>query len=92
MSNDDSTTGSGDGGTLGTPTTDNIEDVPSNDEDAMVISGGGVADTTLGDRDAAAMPGPRQDDPAGGGRLRTPTIAVGLLILAAFVLLMYLLG
>jgi hypothetical protein len=45
---DDPGTGSGDGGTLGTPTTDNVEDVPSNDEDSYVVSGGGVADTARG--------------------------------------------
>lgn len=89
---DDPTTGTGDGGTLGVPTTDNVEDVPSNDGDAMVVSGGGVADTSQADRDAAARPGPREPDPVGGGRLRTPNVAVGLLVFAAFVLLLYLLA
>jgi hypothetical protein len=88
----DPVTGSGDGGTLGTPTTDNVEDVPSNDEDSYVVSGGGVADTAAVDRDAAARPGPRENAPTGDGRMRTPTIAVGLLVLAGFVLLMYLLA
>lgn len=92
MSADDPTTGSGDGGPLGTPTTDNIEDVPSNDEDAMVVSGGGVADTAQADRDAAARPGPRNPDPVSGRRMRTPNIAIGLLIFAAFVVLMYVLA
>ena len=49
----DSTTGSGDGGTLGTPTTDTVEDVPSNDDDSMVVSGGGVADASEDDVTAA---------------------------------------
>ena len=49
----DSTTGSGDGGTLGTPTTDTVEDVPSNDDDNMVVSGGGVADASEDDATAA---------------------------------------
>jgi hypothetical protein len=89
---EDPSTGSGDGGTLGTPTTDNIEDVPSNDGDRMVVSGGGVADSSHADRDGAARPGPRRAGADGRGPMRTPTIAVGLLILAAFVLLMYLLG
>lgn len=89
---DDPSTGSGDGGTLGTPTTDNIEDVPSNDGDRMVVSGGGVADTSEADRDAASRPGPRQSSPTGRGPMRTPTIAVGLVLLALFVLAMYLLS
>ena len=38
--------GSGDGGTLGTPTSDTKEAPPSADQDTnMVVSGGGVADT-----------------------------------------------
>jgi hypothetical protein len=89
---EDPTTGSGDGGPLGTPTTDNVEDVPGNDGDAMVVSGGGVADTSRVDRDAAARPGPRDGVGSTSGPFRTPTLAVGLLVLAAFVLLMYLLG
>ena len=89
---DDPSTGSGDGGTLGTPTTDNVEDVPSNDGDNLVVSGGGVADTSQADRDASARPGPRAEDPATGGRMRTPNVVVGLLIFAAFVLLLYLLA
>jgi hypothetical protein len=53
---DDPSTGSGRGGDLGTPSHDLVEDVPSNDEDSMVVSGGGVADasedeaTATGDR------------------------------------------
>lgn len=90
---DDPTTGSGDGGTLGTPTTDNVEDVPSNDGDNLVVSGGGVADTSQADRDASARPGPRAgDDVAADGRGRTPNVVIGLLVLAAFLLLMYLLA
>lgn len=45
--------GSGDGGTLGTPTTDLVEDVPSNDDSNMVVSGGGVADASEDDASAA---------------------------------------
>ena len=50
---DDPSTGSGRGGTLGTPTSDNVEDVPSNDDDNMVVSGGGVADASEDDAAAA---------------------------------------
>ena len=89
---DDPTTGSGDGGTLGTPTTDNVEDVPSNDSDNVIVSGGGVADTSQADRDASARPGPRADDPTSGSRLRTPNVAVGLLVFAAFIVLMFVLA
>jgi hypothetical protein len=46
------TTGSGRGGTLGTPSTDNRQDVPSSDDETMVVSGGGVADAA--DEDATA--------------------------------------
>jgi hypothetical protein len=49
---DDPSTGSGEGGTLGTPASDNTEDVPSSDDETMVVSGGGVADTS--EEDAAA--------------------------------------
>ena len=42
----DPSTGSGDGGTLGTPTTDEKGDSPSNDDANMVVSGGGVANTS----------------------------------------------
>ena len=38
--------GSGDGGTLGTPTTDTTEAPPGDDANTMVVSGGGVADTS----------------------------------------------
>jgi hypothetical protein len=51
--NDDPSTGSGDGGTLGAPKTDNTEDVPSSDDETMVVSGGGVADTSEDDAAAA---------------------------------------
>lgn len=44
--------GSGDGGTLGTPSPAPVEDVPGNDDATMVVSGGGVADTS--DEDASA--------------------------------------
>lgn len=41
---DDDPSGSGDGGTLGTPTSDTKETPTSSDEDEnMVVSGGGVA-------------------------------------------------
>lgn len=55
---DDPSTGSGDGGTLGTPSTDTEgkADVPSNDDANMVVSGGGVANT---DEDDAAAAGDR---------------------------------
>lgn len=90
---DDPTTGSGDGGTLGTPTTDNVEDVPGNDDDNMVVSGGGVADTSQADRDASARPGARaSDDVTADGRGRTPNVVIGLVVFAAFVLLIYLLA
>lgn len=90
---DDSTTGSGDGGTLGTPTTDNTEDVPSNTSDTSVVSGGGVADTSQADRDDAARPGLRAGgDQVGGRTSRTPNVIVGLIVIAAFLLLLYLLA
>ena len=50
---DDPSTGSGDGGTLGTPSTDLVEDVPSSDDENMVVSGGGVADASEDDASAA---------------------------------------
>jgi len=53
----DSGAGSGDGGTLGTPGTDGVEDVPSNDDANMVVSGGGVADTSEDDASAAGERG-----------------------------------
>ena len=46
-------TGSGRGGDLGTPSHDAVEDVPSNDDDSMVVSGGGVADASEDDVTAA---------------------------------------
>jgi len=55
--NDDPSTGSGQGGTLGTPSTDGVEDVPSNDDSAMVVSGGGVADASEDDASAAGERG-----------------------------------
>ena len=48
----DAGAGSGDGGTLGTPSLAPVEDVPGNDDANMVVSGGGVADTS--EEDAAA--------------------------------------
>ena len=53
----DAGAGSGDGGTLGTPGTDSVEDVPSNDDANMVVSGGGVADTSEDDASAAGERG-----------------------------------
>lgn len=44
--------GSGRGGDLGTPSHDTVEDVPSNDDATMVVSGGGVADTSEDDATA----------------------------------------
>lgn len=38
--------GSGDGGTLGTPSSDTVEAPPGDDGNSMVVSGGGVADTS----------------------------------------------
>ena len=49
----DPSTGSGDGGTLGTPGLPPTEDVPGNDDTDMVVSGGGVADTSEDDATAA---------------------------------------
>lgn len=49
--------GTGDGGTLGTPTLDTKEEPPGVSDDAMVVSGGGVADT--GAEDGAAAAGER---------------------------------
>ncbi len=53
----DAGAGSGDGGTLGTPGTDGIEDVPSNDDATMVVSGGGTADASEDDASAAGERG-----------------------------------
>ena len=50
---DDPDTGSGKGGTLGTPTTDTKMSPPGED-DNMVVSGGGVADTAEEDGATAA--------------------------------------
>jgi hypothetical protein len=44
--------GSGDGGTLGTPSTDVVEDPAGGTQEGMVVSGGGVADP--GEDDATA--------------------------------------
>lgn len=54
---DDPSTGSGDGGTLGTPTTDSKETPPGDDDNTMVVSGGGVANT--GDEGSATATGDR---------------------------------
>lgn len=43
--------GSGGGGTLGTPSTDTVEDVAGGTQEGMVVSGGGVADTSADDED-----------------------------------------
>ena len=88
----DPSTGSGDGGTLGTPTTDNVEDVPSNDGANMVVSGGGVADTSQADREATSRPGLRETESVGDGRGRTPAVLIGLAIFAIFLILLYVLG
>ena len=49
--------GSGDGGTLGTPTLDTVEEPPGSDGDGMVVSGGGLADA--GREDSATGAGDR---------------------------------
>ena len=54
---DHSGTGSGRGGDLGTPTHDTVEDVPGNDDDNMVVSGGGVANPSEDDGTAAGERG-----------------------------------
>ena len=54
---DDATTGSGRGGDLGTPSHDTVEDVPSNDDDTMVVSGGDIADASADDASAAGERG-----------------------------------
>ena len=51
----DAGAGSGDGGTLGTPTHDQVEDVAGGAQEGMVVSGGGVADPSADDG------GPRTD-------------------------------
>lgn len=51
--NEQPATGSGRGGDLGTPTHDTVADVPSNDDDTMVVSGGGLADASEADASAA---------------------------------------
>ena len=47
--------GSGDGGTLGTPGTDTVEEPAGGTQEGMVVSGGGLADTSADDG------GPRTD-------------------------------
>lgn len=49
----DDETGSGDGGTLGTPTSD-TKMAPPGEDDKMVVSGGGVADAAEEDGATAA--------------------------------------
>ena len=53
----DAGAGSGDGGTLGTPSHDEKGDSPSNDDATMVVSGGGVADTSEDEATAAGERG-----------------------------------
>ena len=53
----DSNTGSGRGGDLGTPSHDEKGDSPSNDDAKMVVSGGGVADTSEDEATAAGENG-----------------------------------
>ncbi|MGY2875370.1 hypothetical protein ACVW00_002560 [Marmoricola sp. URHA0025 HA25] len=58
---EDPTTGSGDGGALGTPTSTPDEEPPSADQDANVaVSGGGVVDEddTSGPKQTAEETGP----------------------------------
>lgn len=45
--------GSGDGGTLGTPSQDPAEDPAGGTQGAMVVSGGGVADPSEDDASAS---------------------------------------
>jgi hypothetical protein len=45
----DAGAGSGDGGTLGTPSQDTVEDVAGGAQEGMVVSGGGVADPSADD-------------------------------------------
>ena len=48
----DAGAGSGDGGTLGTPSSDTAEDPAGGTQEGMVVSGGGLADPS--DDDATA--------------------------------------
>jgi len=54
---DDPATGSGRGGHLGTPSHDTVEDVPSSDDETMVVSGGDIADASEDDAAAAGERG-----------------------------------
>ena len=45
----DAGAGSGDGGTLGTPSTDTVEEPAGGTQTGMVVSGGGVADPSADD-------------------------------------------
>ena len=45
----DAGAGSGDGGTLGTPSSDTVEDPAGGTQTGMVVSGGGVADPSADD-------------------------------------------
>ncbi len=49
--------GSGKGGTLGTPSTDNVEQVAGGEQTGMVVSGGGMADPSEDDASAAGERG-----------------------------------
>jgi hypothetical protein len=49
--------GSGRGGTLGTPSTDNVEQVAGGEQEGMVVSGGGMADPSEDDASAAGERG-----------------------------------
>ncbi len=51
------TGGSGDGGTLGTPSTDTVEEPAGGTQEGMVVSGGGVADPSEDDATAAGERG-----------------------------------
>lgn len=53
MTTPENGTGSGDGGTLGTPS-GNTKMAPPGESDTMVVSGGGVADTEAEDGATAA--------------------------------------
>jgi hypothetical protein len=82
--------GSGRGGTLGTPTHDVVEDVPSNDDDNMVVSGGGVANPLRGRRHRSGSSAGSADGQERGQR-RHPDAAVGLVLFAIIIALFFIL-
>jgi len=56
-STEDAPSGTGRGGTTGTPSTDSVEEPAGGTQEGMVVSGGGVADPSEDDATAAGERG-----------------------------------